>query len=98
MARPSGEIRKALLAAVAELATPERGVLLREAAAHGCVGLDAARYTMKSLHAAGLVRIARFRRVPWRNRPVAEYELATPEPDHATASQVLGAALSSWLR
>jgi hypothetical protein len=98
VARPAGEIRKALLAAIAELETPERGVLLREAAARGGVGLAAARYTIKNLHAAGLVRIARWQRVPWRNRPVAEYVVATPEPDHPTASQVLGAALGSWLR
>jgi hypothetical protein len=98
MARPAGEIRKALLAAIAELETPERGVLLREAAAHACVGLAAARHTIKSLRRAGLVRIARWQRVPWRNRPVAEYVVATPEPDQTTASQLLGTALNSWLR
>lgn len=99
MARPAGEIRKALLAAVAELATPERGVLLREAAARACVGLDAARYTMGSLRRAGLVRIARWQRVPWRNRPAAEYEIAAPaDAGQPTASQVLDAALHAWLR
>ena len=98
MARPAGEIRKALLAAIAELTTPERGVLLREAAARAGVGLAAARYTINNLHTAGLVRIARWQRVPWRNRPVAEYVVATPGPERLTASQVLGSALSSWLR
>ena len=46
---------------------------MREMAAVACVGLKAATHTVKHMSRAGQVRIARERRVAYRNRPVAEY-------------------------
>jgi hypothetical protein len=98
--RPKGEIHQELLKAVGELATAERGATLREAAFRACVGLSAARYTMKYLRSSGSVVIARTRRVPYRNRPVAEYALAPVGPDagSATAGGVsgVGVLLAAW--
>ncbi len=71
--RPAGEVRVALLNACSQLATPDRGPTLREMAAVACVGLKAATHTVKHMSRAGQVRIARERRVDYRNRPVAEY-------------------------
>lgn len=71
--RPAGEVRQALLQACTQLATPDRGPTLREMAAVACVGLKAATHTVKNMSNAGQVRIARKRRVDYRNRPVAEY-------------------------
>ncbi len=87
----------ALLAAVGELATPERGATLREVAARACVGLVAARHALCYLRRSAAVVIVRTRRVPYRNKPVAEYAL----PDLAHAPEVtsgggMGALLSAW--
>ncbi len=71
--RPACEVRTALLNACSQLATPERGPTLREMAAVACVGLKAATHTVKNMSRSGQVRIARQRRVDYRNRPVAEY-------------------------
>jgi hypothetical protein len=97
--RPKGEIHLALMKAVGELATPERGASLREVAAHACVGLTAARYTMHYLNRSGAVVIARTRRVSYRNRPVSEYALPALAPDSAAPAAAwheLGAALTGW--
>ena len=101
--RPAGEVRQALLQACAELATPERGPTLRELAARACVGLDAATYTMKHMARAKVVRIARTRRVAYRNRPVAEYvpaALVGPAVQACAANDAgfmdLGAVLQAW--
>lgn len=98
--RPKGEIHRALLKAVGELATPERGATLREIAARACVGVTAARYTVEYLKRSGAVVIARTRRVPYRNRPVAEYALAlvVPDGDGATAGGAagVGVLLAAW--
>ena len=86
-----------MLRAVGELATPERGATLREAAARACVGIKTARYTLDYLRRSGAVVIVRTRRVPYRNKPVAEYAL----PDLAQAPAGagdggMGALLSAW--
>lgn len=97
--RPKGEIHLALLKAVGELATPERGASLREIAARACVGVAAARHTMHYLNRSGAVVIARTRRVEYRNRPVSEYALPAPEAtSEADASpwSALGVALTGW--
>ena len=80
-----------------ELATPERGATLREVAARACVGLVAARHALCYLRRSAAVVIVRTRRVPYRNKPVAEYAL----PDLAHAPEVtsgggMGALLSAW--
>lgn len=71
--RPAGEVRQALLVACAGLATAEQGATLREMAAAACVGLAAAERTVCHMRRAGQLAILRERRVPYRNRPVAEY-------------------------
>ncbi len=68
--RPAGEVRAALLQACQDLATPDRAPTLRELAEKACVGLLAAERTLDNMRRAGLVRVARLRRVPYRNRPV----------------------------
>lgn len=96
-------MRQALLQACAELATPERGPTLRELAAQARVGLDAATHTIKHMSRAGQLHIARTRRVPYRNRPVAEY-VPAPAPAPAVACGVpdesgcmdLSAVLRIW--
>jgi hypothetical protein len=101
--RPRGELHVALLQAVGELATHERGATMREAAARASMGVAAARSTMRNMVRAGTVVIARTRRVPYRNRPVAEYALPCAAPGanggarcSATAS-ALDALGAAWL-
>lgn len=95
--RPKGEVHLALIEAVRALATPERGASLRELAAHACVGLVAARYTLHYLVRSGALVIVRTRRVPYRNRPVSEYALPLDAlPDDAPMGFALAAAMSAW--
>ncbi len=94
--RPAGEVRLALLNACSRLATPERGPTLREMAAAACVGLTAATHTVKHMSRAGQVRIARQRRVDYRNRPVAEYVPAALAPDDDAGFVDLGSVLQVW--
>lgn len=95
--RPAGEIRQALEQACAALAQPEQGPTLRELAAHARVGLEAARGTVSDMRRAGVVRIARTRRVDYRNRPVAEYEPAPGARLAAPSSQGLARVLTTWV-
>ena len=96
--RPKGEVHLALLAAAQALATPERGATLRELAAAACVGLQAARQTVGYLSKSGALVVARTRRVPYRNKPVAEW--APPQPDASASPQPaahsLAGALATW--
>lgn len=95
--RPAGEIRAVLLEAVHTLALPERGPTLAELTAHTQVGELVARRTLDNMRRGGHVRIARTRRVDYRNRPVAEY--APPEEADTGAGFVdLGQVLSSAWR
>ncbi|WP_174862661.1 hypothetical protein [Comamonas jiangduensis] len=71
--RPAGEVSKALLQAVQELATPERAPILKELAAHAQVAEAVALQTLKDMKRYGRVCIARKRTVPWCTRPVAEW-------------------------
>ena len=96
--RPAGEIRQALLQACKALARPEQGPTLRELAAHARVGIDAATDTVKNMRRAGDLHVPRTRRVPYRNRPVAEYA-PKPAPCPAAApcrAAPLTAALRAW--
>jgi len=71
--RPAGEVRQALYRASSELATADSAPTLRELAAASQVGLLAARRTVSDMCRAGVLHIARTRKVAYRNRPVAEY-------------------------
>lgn len=95
-------MRAALLQACQALATPDRAPTLRELAAQACVGLAAARKTMSNMRQAGAVRIARERRVAYRNKPVAEYELVPQHQRQLPGSageglQGLARVLTTWV-
>lgn len=94
--RPAGEVRLALLNACSQLATPERGPTLREMAAVACVGVKAATHTIKHMNRAGQVRIARERRVDYRNRPVAEYVPAVKVQGDKAGFVDLARVLQVW--
>lgn len=97
--RPLGEISRALLGAVEQLSTPEQGPTLAELAAHAQVGLQAARATVPKLKRSGSLRIVRTRRVDYRNRPVAEYEVVPPAPQVPDdADDGLARVLSAWVQ
>lgn len=93
--RPAGEIRQALLAAVGQLATPDRSPTLAELASHAQVGASAAMQTVKNMHRHGALRIVRHRRVDYRNRPVAEYSLGEA-PEQPAGCVDLGVAMRAW--
>lgn len=95
--RPVGEISLALLDAVVELRTDDWAPTVRDLALHTQVGLDTATDTMKNLKRHGRVRIVRTRRVDYVNKPVAEYDLAPPEPAQGDGFVDLGSVLSVWL-
>lgn len=87
----------ALLDAAKALATPDRGATLRELAHHACVGVSVARYMVSAMAKHGALVIVRTRRVPYRNRPVAEYAIPLPvEQTQVSGGWALGAAMASW--
>lgn len=97
--RPLGEIHSALLQAVRELETPDRGPTLREMAHRACVGIKAAQCNVKNMVRQGVLVIVKTRRVPYRNKPVAEYGLPAERIPKATGpapAALLAAALSAW--
>lgn len=96
--RPMGEISLALLGAMVELRTPERGPTVQELALHTQVGIDAATNTVKNLRRHGHVRIVRTRRVDYRNRPVAEFEPTDvgQQPDGAGFVDLGSVISSAW--
>lgn len=96
--RPAGDVRKALLRACESLAARAaagRGPTLREMAAEACVGLDAARRTVENMTRYGVLVVPRTRRVPYRNRPVAEY---VPAAMAGQASAANDAGMAQLLR
>lgn len=86
----------ALIRAVGELATLDSGPTLREVAARACVGVHAARIALQDLRRYDHVVIARTRRVPYRNKPVAEYALPHAAPGSEGAGNGMAALLSAW--
>lgn len=96
--RPHSEVRQALLGAVQVLATPTQAPTLAEMAAHAQVGREHARRMVDNLKRHGALQIARTRRVPYRNRPVAEYELAAVQAanDEGAGFVDLGRLLNVW--
>ena len=96
--RPAGEISKALLQAVEQLATPERGATLREIAEHAQVGLSRATQTIKDMRRYGRIAICGARKVPGHNRPAAEYALPVQVVNEAANDAVFGLsqAIELW--
>ena len=96
--RPHGAICLALLRAADALFTPARAPTLRELANHAQVGSAAARYSVPRLVRGGALQIVRTRRVPYRNRPVAEYARAEAAEPTVTGGADLAEAMASWWR
>lgn len=114
--RPAGEIRQAMLKAAQEAYAellermrkePEpadkmpRGVTLQEIAHRAQVGSKEARECIANCKRAGVLSIVGQRRVPYRNRPVAEYAppMAAQLFDSApNGAAVLGSTLQAWAR
>lgn len=96
--RPVGEISQKLLAAIDALTTPDCAPTLQELAAHAGVALGVACQTLKDMKRYGRVCSPRTRRVPYRNRPVAEYARHMPAVDAANDSSVTGIAVlqAAW--
>ena len=104
MARPQGSFNKeshspAILLAVAELATPDRGPTRRELAAHLSLNVREVASAVDNLKRTNHLFLARLRRVSYRTRPVAEY--ATEPPERQTEGvgrpgDAIAAALASW--
>ncbi|WP_370682152.1 hypothetical protein [Comamonas sp. GB3 AK4-5] len=86
--RPAGDVSKALLLAVQQLATAERAPILKELAAHANLPEGLVMQTLKNMKRYGRVCIARKRRVPWCTRPVAEFGL--PVVGQAAANDAMG--------
>lgn len=104
MSRPAGsvgEVRQALLDAAQALATPTQAPTLAELAARAQVGRELAKTTVKNMTAARQLRIVRTRRVPYRNRPVAEYapaESVAQAPASAPGGGFdFGVLISTWI-
>jgi len=108
--RPKGEISLAMLQAAhsikRERAASGQGPTLAELVARAQVGYKAARATVANLKRAGHLEIVGTRRVPGRNRPVAEYAPAVKaEPKVLSVEDVQGGGwvdlsncISDWNR
>jgi hypothetical protein len=71
--RPASEVRLALYNAATELVTSDQAPTMRELAQRACVGLTAARSTVRNMVRSGQLHPVRTRTVPYRNKPVVEY-------------------------
>lgn len=92
--RPMDEVSRALLFAACALLRPERAATLAELAEHAGVGKDVARRRLDYLRRAEHLCIVRERRVPYRNRPVAEYSPAPASAPRPAAP--LSALAAAW--
>ncbi|MEG0414387.1 MAG: hypothetical protein RR584_16155 [Comamonas sp.] len=93
--RPAGTISQALLKAVQQLATAERGPTLREIAAAAELDVDVARQAIPNMKRYGRIRICGERRVQGRNRPVAEYGMPLARAEAANDFS-LSMAIAAW--
>ena len=98
--RPPGELSIELLKAFDELTRKGGSPTMREIALHCQVGIPSARTTMANLVRGGQVEIESYRRVDYRNKPVAEYRLASVNGPlccrGSLGSQILAGVLSTW--
>ncbi|MDP3650925.1 MAG: hypothetical protein Q8R67_04495 [Rhodoferax sp.] len=98
--RPAGEVYLKLLQVShsirLERAESGQGATLRELAERGCVGFKAARLAVGRMRNRGQLDIVGWRKVDYRNRPVAEYAPMVPSlPDGADA---LAYFIAGWAR
>lgn len=97
MARPREEKSLALLNALAKLTATGQSPTMRELAHASLLSIRDARMLLGGLIRGGHVIITGYRRVHYRNRPVAEYGTANPDQnDQAQGSNALANALSCW--
>jgi hypothetical protein len=97
--RPKGTVHLALLNAARAQSGHDHDATLREMAQLACVGVSAARCTVGGMRRSGALVNVLTRRVPYRNRPVAEYAIPTQqEPGAASGVGALGPAMSAWLK
>lgn len=90
--RPAGDIRHALLKAAHELKQQGHQPTLRDLAAHAQVGVQAATTTVKNLRRSGLLAVVGDRRVAYRNKPVAVYDV----PEQQAPFVDLAAVITAW--
>lgn len=95
MARPRGEITIALLATLEHFNQCGHQPTMRELAHQAQASIKDTRNSLNGLVRAGHVEIRAFRRVAYRNRPVALYGLPSIEEATPTA-QVLADAIKAW--
>lgn len=100
MARPRGEVRRALEVAVRTLAAERGPVSCRAIAEHAQVGYDAARMTLENMERAGQVRIAGHANPPGRRwhilyQPVSQDDDDTPQPWGGI--EALASAVKGWV-
>lgn len=93
--RPAGDISKALLQAVKDLTTAERGATLREIAQAAELDVTVARRVIPDMKRYGRIRICGERRVQGRNRPVAEYGMPLARAEAANDFS-LTVAIAAW--
>jgi hydroxyacyl-ACP dehydratase HTD2-like protein with hotdog domain len=99
--RPAGEIRQALQRAATELTTPlppDRGATFQELAVRAQVGVGGALHTVRNMARAGQLCISGRRKVPYRNRPVAEYRPVEEPQTSAPDGPALDDVLAAWAR
>jgi hypothetical protein len=100
--RPAGEISQALLTAAAHLVRNEdgqrRGATLQELAHHACVGIHAARVTVKDMRRRGKLEPVAERKVDYRNRPVLEYAPASAIEQEEPAFFDVATVMTCWAR
>jgi len=95
MARPRGEITIALLAVLEHFNQGGRQPTMRELAYQAQVSIKDTRNSLNGLVRAGHVEIRGFKRVAYRNRPVALYSLP-PIEETTPSAQVLADAINAW--
>ena len=98
--RPAGEVRLALIRAAYDIFSEGRVATLMELAQRACVGRDAARDLVPKMKRAGVLHIVGERRVPYRNRPVAEYApvISTSDALNLQPWSNLNHCMSNWIR
>lgn len=90
--RPAGDIRHALLKAAHDFKAQGIQPTLREMAVQAQVGIKEATITVKNMSRAGHLAPCGTRRVDYRNKPVAVYDLPEPGAGFVDLAQVF----STW--
>lgn len=97
MARPREEKSLALLDALAKFVAQGQSPTMLELAHASLLSVGDARMLLGGLTRGGHVVITGYRRVHYRNRPVAEYGIAVKgESEQETGPNALVHALSCW--